>query len=468
MQMEHPVVVPLARHASQRSGFAVVTALLVLAAISTLAAGAFFLTITNLRLAENNQAQTVARYNAEKWLDVTLMVVADAYVELGRLPTETELRPFLIDDGQYALTRYNVNGTVGEVQVTGFAGRGDAAAAVTRHPVSARFEGTTGASGVPGGPGFITPESINVSGASRVLLNMHAGGSLNISGNVDTGDPEAGQLFSYMSGTGQCSLGTAGPCLSGQDPPVVDPVLFDDLYDDAWDEYCSSGPNIVEPGGTSTRTINAVAGGVYCLRPAASRKNYELSGMLHNVTVIGGANTVVTVRAGSTGPDPSDPENDLGLRLYAGDIVLTSGNTLGDRNDVVSRGNVVLDRGVTATEEVADDGRTLTVVKTLIRAGNDVVFTGSGTSGTFAEIIANGKFCRSGNGGARFIGSITAGAGTPLGTNLSGGQQVCASDRDAIDFRGGGGWTASLPDRFDTDTDPRDQPVGITVTMRRP
>ena len=455
---------------SERQGFAVITALLVLVAVGALAVGAFFMTITNLRLAENSRTQAVAKYNAELWLDVALMVIADGFVELGQIPTLAELTPFLVDSDEYEITRYNVNeaGTIGEIQVTGLALRGDEGATIGRHPVSARFVATTSSGGSPGGPGFITPADINVAGASTLLLNMHAGTSLTVAGNVDTGNPALGQLFSYKSGTGECSLGTAGTCEEGADPPEVEALDWDAEYGAAWAEYCEDQP-IVAAG---TRSVSVTApGSIVCL-PDSGR--FEIvGGPLRDVTIVGGPDTVVTVSAGSEMADfsTSDPK-DIGLRLVAGDVILTSGNTLQDRNLVVARGNVVLDRGVTQTEveEEDDDGvtRTLTVVKTLIRAGNDVVFAGSGTRGTYAEIIANGKFCRSGNGGARFIGSITAAAGTPYGTNLTRGFEVCPDDRAAIDFRGGGGWTASLPDRFDTG-DPRDPvPIGLTLVARRP
>jgi len=459
---------------SHRQGFAVITALLILVAVGALAVGAFFMTITNLRLAENTRTQAVAKYNAELWLDVALMVIADGYVELGRIPTLAELTPFLIASDEYEITRYDVNspGTIGEIQVTGRALRGDAGAAVAQHPVSARFQATTSAGGSPGGPGFITPADINVSGASTLLLNMHAGTSLDVAGNVNTGNPALGQLFSYKSGTGGCNLGTAGTCEEGADPPEVEALDWEAEYADAWSEYCEGEPVEPTPSGNTTRSVSVIAPGTVVCLPDSGRFDIT-GGPLRDVTIVGGPDTQVTVSAGSERavPTTSDPD-DIGLRLVAGDVILTSGNTLQDRNLLVARGNVVLNRGVTQTEieEEDDDGvvQRLTVVKTLIRAGNDVVFTGSGTRGTYAEIIVNGKFCRSGNGGARFVGSITAAAGTPYGTNLSGGQQVCADNRAAIDFRGGGGWTAALPDRFDTG-DPRDpQPTGLTVLARRP
>jgi len=459
---------------SQRQGFAIITALLILVAVGALAVGAFFMTITNLRLAENARTQAVAKYNAELWLDVALMVIADGYVQLGEIPSLAQLTPFLIDSDEYEITRYDVNGTgtVGEIQVTGRAIRGDAGAAVARHPVSARFLATNSSGGSPGGPGFITPADINVSGASTLLLNMHAGTSLNVAGNVNTGNPALGQLFSYKSGTGNCSLGTAGQCEEGADPPVVVALDWESEYADAWAEYCTGRPVLPVPSGNNTTTVSVTQpGSVVCL-PDTGRFNIA-GGPLRDVTVVGGPNTQVTVSAGSERAlfTTSDPD-DIGLRLVAGDVILTPNNTLQDRNLLFARGNVVLNRGVTQTqiEEEDEDGvmREFVVVKTLIRAGNDVVFTGSGTRGTYAEIIANGKFCRSGNGGARFVGAITAAAGTPYGTNLSGGQQVCASNRAAIDFRGGGGWTASLPDRIDT-RDPTDPvPIGLTVLARRP
>jgi len=460
----------------RQQGFAIVTSLLVLAVVGALAVGAFFLTSTNLRLAQNARAQAVAKYNAELWLDVALMTIADGYVALGRIPSLDELSPFLIQSGEYEVTRYWVNesGTTGEIQVTGLALRGDAGAAMARHPVSARFVGQTSSRSSPSGPGFITPQSINVSGASQLLINMHAGGSLNVSGNVDFGDPQIHGQFSFKSGTGQCSLGTAGQCEEGADPPIVEPVDWQGEYEAAIAQYCSSGPNVAPSSGGSTRTVSvspAEAGRVICLPESG---NYKITGgPLRNVTIVGGKDTVVTLEAGSElDPNSNSEPPDVGLRIIAGDILLTANNTLKDRNLVIAHGNVVLNRAVTQSQiqEVDEDGvlRNLVVVKSLIKAGNDVVFTGSGTSGTYAQVIANGKFCRSGNGGARFIGTIIAGAGTPNGTRLKGGSEVCNGDRAAIDFRGGGKWTASLPDRFDVGESDVEVPTGIVVTARRP
>jgi hypothetical protein len=458
------------------NGFAAVTALLILAAIATLAVGGFFLTMTNLRLAENARTQAVARYNAEKWLDVALIIIADGYVELRALPTRAELNPFLINDLEYEITRYSVNPekTVGEIQVTGRALRGDGSIAA-RHPVSARFQGVTSARNVAG-PGFITPGSISVDGASTLLLNMHAGRSLVVGGNIATEDPITGQLYTYMSGSGDCKLGTAGGCLDGQDPPVVDAVDWNKEYSAAWTTLCGGAANREPPSSDGIRSIDNVAvGAVLCLgenlvngQPVRTR--YEINGNdLRGVTIVGGPNTTVTLRAGSRAVEPPDTTlKDLGVRVIAGDVLLTADNTMRDRNEIVARGNVVLDRAVTKTEEVNAEGRTLTVVKTVIKAGNDVVFAGSGTSGTFAEVTANGKFCRSGNGGALFVGSITAAAGTPNGTLLTLGNHTCPEDRNAIDFRGGGGWVARLPDAFDTGGEPQPVPTGITIVARRP
>jgi hypothetical protein len=453
----------------RREGFAVVTALLILAAVGIVATGAFFLTSTNLQLAQNTRTQAVAKYTAEQWLDVALIVIADGYVALGRLPTRSEIQPFLIPDAGYEITRYGLtaDGAVGEVQVTGRALRGDAGAAIARHPVSARFTGVTGPGASPAGPGFITPGHIEVEGASTLLLNMHAGRSLSVAGNVATGDPALGQLFSYMSGSGACSLGTVGSCLTDQPPPHVVALDWQAAYDAAFAEHCAA--RTVEPVPSGTRTLATVAPGATICLPTSG--HFVITGLspLRNVTIVGGRDTVVTLEAATAGS--VDGSNDLGVRLIAGDVRLRPGQALSDRNVIIARGNVVLDRDVTrATVEAVDvDGvrRTRTYVKTLIKAGNDVVFTGSGTSGTYAQVHANGKFCRSGNGGARFIGTITAGAGTPLGTNLT-SPDTCAANRADIDFRGGGGWTASLPDGFDVDEPPATRPIGITVLSRRP
>jgi hypothetical protein len=472
-------------------GFAAVTALLILVAVGVLAVGASFMTITNLRLAENARTQAVARYNAELWLDVVLLAIADGYVELGVMPPRTVLDRFLIGSQQYELTRYTIDASSdgGEIQVTGLAPRGDAGASIARHPVSARFVGVE-STGTGSGPGFITPADIWVSGASNLLLNMHAGGFLSVSGDVSTGDPLAGQFFSYLSGTGACSLGSAGSCLNNQAPPVVPVVDWQDRYDSlragtfpASDDsgrslgpYCAV-PAYPVPSGNNTTPIVAAEGDVICL-PASGRFSISgAGGSLRGVTIIGGAGTQVTLTGGSSGGAiASSAEADLGVRLVAGEVVLSSGGTLNDRNEIYAAKNVILDRGVTAvtSEDIDGDGTNDVVVKTYIESARNVVFTGSGTSGTYASILANGKFCRSGNGGARFIGSITAGADLASAASLSsnylgGGQSTdCGSSRYAIDFRGGGGWVASLPDDFDTPSAGPPQPTGIVITSRRP
>lgn len=470
-------------------GFAAVTALLILVAVGVLAVGATFMTITNLRLAENTRTQAVARYNAELWLDVALLAIADGYVALGAMPSRAVLEPFLIASNQYELTRYTINaaGDGGEIQVTGLAPRGDDGASIARHPVSARFVGVT-SEGSASGPGFITPADISVSGASTLLLNMHAGGFLSVTGNVDTGDPSAGQFFSYLSGTGACSLGTAGDCLNNQDPPVVPVVNWQARYnalqggtfpasgdsESVFGPYCPV-PEYSIPSGSNTTSIVVPDGAVVCLPESGRFSISGVGGTLRGVTIMGGAGTLVTLTGGSSGGAiTSSGEGDLGVRVVAGEVVLSSGGTLNDRNEIYAAKNVILNRSVTAVtnEDIDGDGIDDVLVKTYIETERNVVFSGSGTSGTYASVLANGKFCRSGNGGARFIGSITAGAdlvgAAALSRNYLGNNDDCPDNRAAIDFRGGGGWIASLPDDFDTPTAGPAVPAGIAITSRRP
>lgn len=476
------------RAASTQSnrGFAAVTALLIMVAIAVLAVGASFLTITNLRLAENARTQAIARYNAELWLDVALLAVADGYVELGFMPSLEVVEPFLIDSDQYEITRYSVDadGGGGEIQVTGLAPRGDSGASVARHPVAARFVGAT-SEGTSSGPGFITPADIAVSGASTLLLNMHAGEDLTVSGDVVTGDPSAGQFFAYKSGTSTCSLGTAGDCLTNQDPPAVPVVDWQARYDAfAAGTFAASDESEDTYGGYCDRTMDApardrdtldvfaVEGEVICLPETGQ---FRIVGNLSGVSILGGAGTLVTLADGSSGgASTSSGEADLGVRVIAGEVVLASGGTLQGRNEIYAAGNVILNRAVTATtsEDIDGDGTNDVLVKTYIETARSVVFSGSGTSGTYASILANGKFCRSGNGGARFIGSITAGAdleaASLLERNYLGNNDDCGDNDAAIGFNGGGGWVASLPDGFDTPTTGAPQPAGIVITSRRP
>jgi hypothetical protein len=456
---------PQAARGARQGGFAIITALLVLVAISALAVGAFFLTSTNLQLAQNVRTQAVAKYNSEKWLDVALIMLADGYVKLDRLPTRTELEPFLIQSDEFEITRYSVNssGTVGEIQVTGRALRGESGGPVARHPVSARFEGARASGASNAGPGFISGQDIEIDGASTFMLNMHAGRDLTISGNT-----KLGPLFSYMSGTETCDLGTAGECLKNQPPPYLPPLVWEDEHKKLFDEYCADQP--IHPVPHNSFTFGVVApNSVICL-PESGHFIFSDVSVLKNVTIVGGPFTRVTLEAGSGGINPEAGE-DQALRLIAGDIILAPGKELSNRNQVMARGNVILNRGVTyaPVEEIDEDGvkRIRAYVQTLIRAGNDIVFAGSGGSGTYAKVIANGKFCRSGTGGGRFFGTIIAAAGDAYGTEFKSQNYQCGAGA-AIAFKGGGSWTASLPDGFDIDEPDIIRPVGISVIARRP
>lgn len=472
----------LARRFDSQGGFAVVSVLLLLVAIGALAVGAFFLTITNLRLAENSRAQATARYNAEKGLDIALMVIADRFVaEGGTLPPlnldggdavgASDLSNYMIDSDDYEITRYSVSGTVAEVQVTGFARRGSDDAAPARHPVAARFVGVFGASGGGGGPGFVTPESIEVSGQSVLLLNMHAGGRLRV-----TGDATASPLFTYWSGSGQCRLQDDGvECQTDQDSPEVDAVDWDAQYAALNSKYCD-GVNPVAGPFVNVTDPNEVV----CLPDSGS---FTITGgPLQNVTIVGGKDTVVTLDTGSEftseqrdndegveDPDEWWESDAFALKMIAGDIRLTANNTLTDRNRIVAHGNVVLAQEVTALTDGqcldGDDLRDCEIVQTRIEAGNNVVFQGAGTRPIYAEIVANDKFCRIGSGGAVFVGSVIAGAGEPNGTQF-GQNEDCRANMAAIDISGR--TNARLPDGFDTGGPGADEPLGILLTMRRP
>ena len=464
------------------AGFAVVTALLVLVAVGVLAAGAGALSLLNMRLTQNTQMQTIARYNAERGLDIALIALAQMYVQdqaegatVPVLPDRDDLVALFPADDRYTLVpeSYVATEDGGQVAVLGVV-RGSDRSVLAQYRASARFAWISVFSDdddtvVTPGPGWITNGDIFVAGKGFFRLNMHAGGDVEASGTGYSG-------FSYQAGTEICEInvvaeddGSGEPpsaealvCRTEQDGPDISP--FD--WQTVRDRYPLHGEVRCDDsfdGPTVTQNIVGGVGDPYyvCLPDGA---DVTFSGTLSNVTIVGGPTTRVTL-SGRSEPNPSVVDSDLGVRLVAGDVTLDGDSAMTGRNLIYARGNVRLEKDIEGVTEDAMAGRPLaTAVTTSIFAGNDVAMRGSGNWGIVAEIFANRKFCRAGGANADFIGTITVADETIPEYYADASIEGCEDDWEAIRIMGasaagppgGGGppanlgFSARLPDSFGT------------------
>lgn len=489
-----------------RDGFAVISALLILVAIGTLAAGAGTLSFMNLRAAQNAQLQAIAEFRAEEGLDVALIVLAQLYVlnPEGRenplaLPQESVLRQWFEDyegtpDYRYRLVRFDTPGPdpdSGELVVEGFVQREDGAFAA-RHVVTARVSART----VTGdrsvlqtrvGPGLVSPGIIRVNGEGRFRLNVHAGLDFLAGGTGYAG-------FTYVAGVGrECGITKfedpeTGETLEGSPsvecgeggPPVVPEFEWESVHEAYQDVACTY--EITAMTGSLNRLdadfySGAMDESIVCVDDGLDVT--FSSGTLRNVTIVGGPNTTVRVAVGSEASAFS--ESSLGVRIIAQDVELVGaqGNRpstpLSGENEIYARGNVRLDRGVTATE-TTPDGQL--VVGTTIQAGRDVVHRGDGNSGIAAFIKANRRFCRGGGGNfGTFTGTIEV-ADIDVPTSVSqfsgsGAQWSCGNNVEAIRVDGAGrDFTFRIPTNADTTSttttlDAETVADAITVLQRR-
>src|SRR5690606_7683227 len=86
----HTVLTTAPSRSSPQSGFALITALLVMVVVVLLGTGTLYMTQGSLRISENVWTSAAARHNAEIGLEFSLIYLEEYLKEHGRLPSAAE------------------------------------------------------------------------------------------------------------------------------------------------------------------------------------------------------------------------------------------------------------------------------------------------------------------------------------------------------------------------------------------
>ena len=417
----------------ERHGFVMITSLLVLVAVTALGAGALFLTNMNLRVAENARSSAIARYNADRGLDLALLVIAREYNQRdGEWPSLADVRGLVprtmslngeVLDLQFDVTDIaisNADPTSGVVTVEG---RGGANAL---YRTAARFRGTLDVDetfGVLmdfGGIGFVTPGQLIAHGNAKFGVDVHVG-----TGITATGRPTLIESAYIQSATSTCSIGSGGPnritCEANADMPVVPRVEFEALRNRLVEARPMCSVTITE--NTSSYDLTGWTGQTICVADGVS---LEVTGTATGVYVIGEESSTVTIRASAT--PPSDNPAGVGLKVASGTVIPDAPGEMGiGENTIVAKNSISLARDVF----VGQDG----IVRTYVATEGDIRFAGAGNQQLYGVFHANGDVCTQGTLEV-FYGSILAGSDRSEGVDGLCGNFV------GIDFRGNGGLDA--------------------------
>lgn len=413
---------------SGREGFVLITSLLLLVVVSALGAGAVFLTITNLRIAENARTGAVARYNAERGLDVALLTLAREYSErsgswptqaqlAARVPTEMVLNgvPLELDFDIVDLRISLADPLSGVVEVEGRGG------GTGVYRTSARFRGTIDTDpdenvvfeDFPAD--FVTPGQLIAHGNAKFGVNVHVGDGITATGQARLIDSSW-----IRSATSTCAIGSGRNqilCEADAEMPSIPVVSFGSLRDD----LRTTRPTCTEIITTDTfgLDVSTMAGATICVVDGVT---LEIVGNATELFVIGEEDSTVVVRANAT--PPADDAAGVGLKVAAGTVSPAGPGVLGiGENTIVSKNSINLERDVF----VGQDG----IVRTYVATEGDIRFAGAGNQVLYGFFHANGDVCTQGTLSV-FYGSILA------GTDRSEGVDGLCGNFTGIDFRGNG------------------------------
>ena len=420
------------REQKRSEGFVLITSLLVLVAVTALGAGALFLTNMSLRVAENARSAAVARYNAERGLDLALLAIAREYnLRDGDWPSLGDVQDLVpltmrvngevlnLDFDVVALAISGSDDTSGVVTVEGRGG----ANAVYR--TSARFRGTLDVDeefGVLmdfGGIGFVTPGQLIAHGNAKFGVDVHVG-----TGITATGRPTLIESAYIQSATSSCSIGSGAnriTCEANASMPVIPRVEFEALRNRLVEARPTCALTITE--NTTSFDLTGRTGDTICVADGVS---LEVTGTATGVYIIGEESSIVTIRANAT--PPADNLAGVGLKVAAGTVIPDAPGAMGiGENTIVAKNSISLARDVF----VGQDG----IVRTYIATEGDIRFAGAGQQELYGIFHANGDVCTQGTL-AVFYGSILAGA--DRSPDVAG---LC-ENFTGIDFRGNGGLDA--------------------------
>jgi len=461
-----------------------VTSLLILVVMVVLGAGAFFLTMMNLRIAENTRSSAIAQFNAYEGVDLALIALAREYrVRSGESwPSLGELSALLPADAPYAPIALDLDAAAvgevpqsGSVTVQGIGPRGAV------YESSARFTGLRTPIEVPPGTdplfgvGFVTPEQITINGNAQFEMSLWAGKGISGSATRVLDGTERSAKAGFRNGVdgtpAECRLNANSEveCVSGQEPPNPDPFDFDVGLAELLAQRFGEGATLESCTETlsGTQIVSASAyspGDTICLEENAV---LTLTGTAQGLYVLGPASATVDLQASSI---PISTEDPLALKVAAGTI----------RFDNYGSSAAALG-GVNTFYAVNDFN--LKNVKSAVTGDSEILF---GTEGSLvmgaslggkkkddartldAAIWVNGSVCKLGSGGLSFNGSIVARGESGHAAGCPGGAA------DGIYWNGGGGgqFTTNLnPDIPEDDGDGGDDEFdvsGIRVLAKRP
>lgn len=373
-----------ASNSTRNAGFALVTSLMVMLVIGALAAGAVFLSNTNLRIAENTRANAMARYNAEGGMDESYVVLAAYVLNQGSmtLPSnqaefEAELANWDLGSGwtvagyeRYAGTGLN-GADQARVRIRGTAPRN------ASHLVEALVEAViTPASTATGytlfGEGFVSLQDIDIAGNGIFDIPFWAGGNIDLrAATVVPGN-------SMVASGGSCRWG-APPrsCNTTGDPPDVPAPEFDvlrqaviDAQDPAAVTACLAAPR-------GSGTIIQSDGPLVCLADYAS---VTVSGNVQGLVVIGNETTTVALDA-RTG-DPTD-DSVPGIVVVSGTVNFGNNASFYGENTIVAVNDIEFGKNVVSHDDTA---------RTFIVTEGDFTLRGTGATNIYASFWVGGTF----------------------------------------------------------------------------
>lgn len=441
----------------KEAGFALITSLLVMVVLSVLGAGAYFLTNMNLRIAENGRTGAIATYNAHEGLDLALLAIGQEYTARADFswPTLAELKARLPGSSDFEITALDLDTPVdgisagGMVTVVGFGPRN------ARYETGARFEGQLSEFSRPGpgepafGIGWVTDSDMEISGKTTFSIPLWAGGTIDGSGNAVNVLPVA--KFVWAAGECKLKLGKSPlDCESGTESPNIPKFVFADELADLRLERPTCDLNV-----TTSSNLNATSyrNKTVCL---ADGVNLTVNGTAEGLYILGSEKTTVTFNGTAEGTADS-----IGVKIAVGRFTTSSGFTLNGMNTIFTVESIDFVSNSTYTNGTMSGSEHY--VNTLLGTeGNVYVHKAEGKLD--AIIWANGHFCKHGNGGLDFVGSIlTKGLGPTSGKPCTPG----------IYWNGGGGGTFTAVGNEDIPTKDEDEAVdfsaaGILVVAKRP
>lgn len=467
-----------------RGGFVLVTSLLILVVMVVLGAGAFFLTMMNLRIAENTRSSAIAQFNAYEGVDLALIALAREYrVRSGESwPTLGELRALLPADAPYAPIALDLDPAAtgetpqsGSVTVQGVGPRGAV------YESSARFTGLRTPIEVPPGTdplfgvGFVTPEQITINGNAQFEMSLWAGKGISGSATRVLDGAERSAKAGFRNGvdgtpaTCRLNAGSEVECVSGQTPPNPDPFDFDVGLGELLVERYGAGATLASCTTvfSGTQIVNAstyTPGSTICL---AENAVVTLTGTAQGLYVLGPASATVDLQASSL---PTSTEDPLALKIAAGTIRFdnygTSAAELGGVNTFYAVNDLNLKNVKSA---VTGDSEILFATEGSLVMGASLGGSKKADARTLDAVIwANGSVCKLGSGGLSFNGAIVARGESGHAAGCPGGAA------DGIYWNGGGGgqFTTNLnPDIPEDDGGGDDDEFdvsGIRVLAKRP